>query len=61
MRVDTTQFATGEAEKRPFLASMGIYVFDYPKLLELLKADSTCGFGQEVTAAIKARSGTSVR
>ncbi|NOT47308.1 MAG: glucose-1-phosphate adenylyltransferase, partial [Acidobacteria bacterium] len=57
MRVDTTNFGLTEreAENRPFLASMGIYVFDYPKLLELLKADeSAVDFGGEIIpSAIK--------
>src|ERR687883_478806 len=41
MRVDTTAFglAPEEAARRPFLASMGIYVFNYPKLKELLAQD----------------------
>lgn len=57
MRVDTTQFGLKpeEAAARPFLASMGIYVFDYKRLLELLEADrSMVDFGGEVIpAAIK--------
>ncbi|MEJ7624719.1 MAG: glucose-1-phosphate adenylyltransferase [Pyrinomonadaceae bacterium] len=51
MRVDTTQFGLTEAEalERPYLASMGIYVFDYAKLLELLSADETAvDFGGEI-------------
>lgn len=51
MRVDTTNFGltADEAEKRPYLASMGIYVFDYAKLKELLQADeSAFDFGGEV-------------
>ncbi len=51
MRVDTKKFGLSptEAEKRPFLASMGIYVFDYQKLVELLGADeSAMDFGGEV-------------
>jgi len=54
MRVDTTQFglSASEAETRPFLASMGIYVFNYPTLLELLKADDTwVDFGKEIIPA----------
>ena len=41
MRVDTTSFGLSDEEsrQRPFLASMGIYVFDYQKLIELLQAD----------------------
>ncbi len=54
MRVDTTNFGltAAEAESRPFLASMGIYVFDYAKLIELLKADeSAVDFGGEIIPA----------
>jgi len=54
MRVDTTQFglSQAEAEQRPFLASMGIYVFNYPKLIELLKTDhSWVDFGKEIIPA----------
>lgn len=57
MAVDTTNFGLDpdEAAQRPFLASMGIYVFDYAKLIELLKADeSAVDFGGEIIpAAIK--------
>ena len=51
MRVDTTSFGLTEeeSERRPFLASMGIYVFDYAKLIELLNADENAvDFGGEV-------------
>ena len=51
MRVDTTTLGLSpeEAERRPFLASMGIYVFDYEKLIELLKADEAAvDFGGEI-------------
>jgi glucose-1-phosphate adenylyltransferase len=51
MRVDTTSFGLTEeeAQRRPYLASMGIYVFDYQKLIELLQADeSAVDFGGEV-------------
>ncbi len=51
MRVDTTNFGltAEEAEKRPFLASMGIYVFNYERLQELLKSDdSWIDFGREI-------------
>ena len=51
MRVDTTNFGLTEEEslRRPYLASMGIYVFDYAKLIELLNADETAvDFGGEV-------------
>lgn len=51
MRVDTTRFGLtpAEAERRPFLASMGIYVFDYRKLIELLAEDENAmDFGGEI-------------
>jgi glucose-1-phosphate adenylyltransferase len=51
MRVDTTNFGLTEeeSERRPYLASMGIYVFDYEKLIELLQADDAgVDFGGEV-------------
>lgn len=54
MRVDTTNFGlTAEAaQKRPFLASMGIYVFNYAKLVDLLKTDdSWVDFGREIIPA----------
>lgn len=57
MRVDTTSFGLSaeEAAERPYLASMGIYVFNYEKLVELLAEDETrYDFGGEVIpAAIK--------
>jgi glucose-1-phosphate adenylyltransferase len=51
MRVDTTRFGLTEteSEKRPFLASMGIYVFNYERLVELLKEDEErTDFGREI-------------
>ena len=54
MRVDTTSFGLTdeEAHRRPYLASMGIYVFDYKKLIELLYVDtSAVDFGGEVIPA----------
>lgn len=51
MRVDTTQFGLteDESQKRPFLASMGIYVFKYESLMRLLKHDeSWVDFGREI-------------
>ncbi|MBK6749879.1 MAG: glucose-1-phosphate adenylyltransferase [Acidobacteria bacterium] len=54
MRVDTTNFGltAASAQKRPFLASMGIYVFNYAKLVELLKTDHTwVDFGREIIPA----------
>lgn len=57
MRVDTTRFGltAPEAEARPYLASMGIYVFDYELLLKLLDSDkSMVDFGGEIIpSAIK--------
>ena len=54
MRVDTTRFGLDEIEaaNRPFLASMGIYVFNYNRLVELLKTDdSWIDFGREIIPA----------
>ncbi len=54
MRVDTTHFGLnpGEAAARPFLASMGIYVFNYAKLVELLDQDNSwVDFGREIIPA----------
>lgn len=54
MRVDTTRFglAEEEASQRPFLASMGIYVFKYESLVGLLNRDDEwVDFGREVIPA----------
>ncbi|MEO6051044.1 MAG: glucose-1-phosphate adenylyltransferase [Pyrinomonadaceae bacterium] len=54
MRVDTTNFGltAEESAGRPFLASMGIYVFNYSKLVDLLKADNSwVDFGREIIPA----------
>ena len=54
MRVDTTRLglSESESEQRPYLASMGIYVFDYPKLIELLRNNETAvDFGGEIIPA----------
>ena len=51
MRVDTTSLGLteDEARARPFLASMGIYVFKYDRLEEVLAEDaSRLDFGKEV-------------
>jgi glucose-1-phosphate adenylyltransferase len=51
MRVDTTKFGLDEeeSERRPFLASMGIYVFNYERLIEFLKEDEKrVDFGKEI-------------
>ena len=59
MQVDTTQLGLNavEAQRRPYLASMGIYVFKYEKLEELLKEDPTwVDFGKHVIpSSIKSR------
>ena len=54
MRVDTTPFGLSpeEAARRPFLASMGIYVFKFDWLVELLSRDpSWMDFGKQVIPA----------
>jgi glucose-1-phosphate adenylyltransferase len=54
MRVDTKGFGltAEEAADRPFLASMGIYVFNYDRLVELLKTDNSwVDFGREIIPA----------
>src|SRR5499433_91757 len=51
MRVDTTKLGLdeAEAERRPFLASMGIYVFKYDHLESLLTEDQNwVDFGREI-------------
>ena len=57
MRVDLSGFGLSpeEAAARPFLASMGIYVFKFDRMLQLLSEDSSwLDFGREVIpAAIK--------
>lgn len=57
MRVDTTSFGLTqeEATARPYLASMGIYVFNYDKMETLLKQNPEgVDFGREIIpAAIK--------
>ncbi|HEX8853012.1 MAG TPA: glucose-1-phosphate adenylyltransferase [Pyrinomonadaceae bacterium] len=57
MRVDTTAFGldAAEAAQKPFLASMGIYVFNYSWLQKLLAENETgMDFGREIIpAAIK--------
>ena len=54
MRVDTTSLglSADDAIKRPFLASMGIYVFKYDRLEEVLAEDTAhLDFGKEVIPA----------
>ena len=57
MKVDTTKLGLepNDAVRRPFLASMGIYVFKYPQLERLLAEDTKwVDFGKEIIpAAIK--------
>lgn len=51
MRVDTTKFGLSDEEslKRPFLASMGIYIFNYERLIEFLEEDEKrVDFGKEI-------------
>lgn len=54
MRVDTSRFGLSDAQAaaRPYLASMGIYVFNYQKLTELLEKDPNwVDFGREIIPA----------
>lgn len=59
MQVDTTQLGldANEAQRRPYLASMGIYVFQYEQLERLLAEDpAAMDFGKHIIpAAIKSR------
>ncbi len=51
MRVDTSELGLDpdEAARRPYLASMGIYVFDYERLLEILNSKTDAmDFGGEI-------------
>lgn len=63
MRVDTSQLGldADEAARRPFLASMGIYIFNYDHLEQLLAEDKTwVDFGKEIIPAA-IRSGRNVQ
>jgi glucose-1-phosphate adenylyltransferase len=54
MKVDTTKFGltAEESAKRPYLASMGIYVFNYERLVEMLGHDEkSVDFGREIIPA----------
>ncbi len=54
MRVDTSRFGLSgeESGKRPYLASMGIYLFKYDSLVELLsRDDSWVDFGGQIIPA----------
>jgi glucose-1-phosphate adenylyltransferase len=56
MRVDTTRLglAPEDAARRPFIASMGVYIFKYDVMRELLKNEKYVDFGHElIPAAIK--------
>jgi len=58
MLVDRTAFGQTpeEAAARPFLASMGIYVFKFDRMRELLSADASwLDFGREIIPAAIAR------
>src|SRR6185503_4922533 len=54
MQVDTSKLGldAAEAARRPYLASMGIYVFKYDRLERLLQEDSSwVDFGREIIPA----------
>ncbi|MDQ3009204.1 MAG: glucose-1-phosphate adenylyltransferase [Acidobacteriota bacterium] len=53
MRVDTSKLGLNpeEAEQRPFIASMGVYLFKYDALHEMLKNTNFTDFGGEVIPA----------
>ncbi len=53
MRVDTTKLglSPADAEQRPYIASMGVYVFKYEALRQLLRNDKYVDFGGEIIPA----------
>ncbi len=53
MRVDTSKLGLSaeEAQQRPFIASMGVYLFKYEALREMLKGTGYTDFGSEVLPA----------
>jgi glucose-1-phosphate adenylyltransferase len=53
MRVDTTQLGLSaeEAERRPYIASMGVYIFKFEALRELLRNEQNTDFGGQVIPA----------
>ncbi len=53
MRVDTRRFGLGPeaAEQKPFLASMGVYLFKFEVLYSLLRGTPYIDFGSEVLPA----------
>jgi glucose-1-phosphate adenylyltransferase len=58
MRVDTTKLGLNaeDAERRPYIASMGVYLFKFDVLREMLKEEKHTDFGgQVIPAAIGSR------
>ncbi|MFN7927578.1 MAG: glucose-1-phosphate adenylyltransferase [Blastocatellia bacterium] len=53
MRVDTTKLglSPADAEQRPYIASMGVYVFKYEALRQLLRNEKYVDFGGEIIPA----------
>jgi glucose-1-phosphate adenylyltransferase len=53
MRVDTTKLGLGaeDAERRPYLASMGVYLFKFDALRDLLRDNKNTDFGGQVIPA----------
>lgn len=53
MRVDTSAFGLSpeESERRPYLASMGVYLFRFEVLREMLKDERYTDFGREIIPA----------
>ncbi|MGE0886489.1 MAG: glucose-1-phosphate adenylyltransferase [Blastocatellales bacterium] len=50
MRVDTTRLGLNpeDAARRPYIASMGVYIFNYEVLRQILKDQSQTDFGKQV-------------
>jgi glucose-1-phosphate adenylyltransferase len=53
MHVDTTKLglSAADAEQRPYIASMGVYIFKYEALRQLLRNEKYVDFGGEVIPA----------
>jgi glucose-1-phosphate adenylyltransferase len=53
MQVDTTTLGLGtvEAQQKPYIASMGIYVFNRDVLIDLLQKSDATDFGKEIIPA----------
>lgn len=53
MRVDTTKLglSPADAEQRPYIASMGVYLFKYEALRQLLRNEKYVDFGGEIIPA----------